>query len=269
MTLIKKNADTKVSIGNKVTLGKNIVLGPQCKEINIGFGSYIGNDVYIDIPYLSIGEYTTIHKYTTIHGYLPCSIGHNCWIGEHTIIDSIGGTIIGNNVGVGTYSQLWSHMKFGDMLKGCRWNIDKPLIIEDDVWFVGHCIVSPITAKKGSLLMVGGVITKDMEENRVYGGSPAKDLTDKIGTQFKDVSIAEKKSYFNKLYIDFLSSEDIDESDYSIVLVDKLDKNDLIKDTNVTVFCLNNQTYKPTYSELEYKFIKYMLYDKAKFIPYK
>ncbi|MFC6040238.1 acyltransferase [Paenisporosarcina macmurdoensis] len=269
MTLIKKNPNTKVIIEDKVRLGVNIVLGPQCKEIKIGFGTFIGDNVYIDIPYLSIGEYTSIHKSITIHGYLPCSIGHNCWIGEHTIIDSIGGTTIGNNVGVGTYSQLWSHMKFGDMMKGCRWNISKPLVIEDDVWLVGHCIVSPITAKKGSLLMVGGVITKDMEENRVYGGSPAKDLTDKIGTQFKDVSIIEKKSYFNNLYIQFLSSENINKNDYPIVLVEEIDKKVITKFENVTQFCLNDQTYVPTYSELEYKFIKYMLYDRAKFIPIK
>ena len=40
--------------------------------------------------------------------------------------------------------------------------------------------LSFILAKDKSMALVGSVITSDMEENHIYGGSPAKDLTNKI-----------------------------------------------------------------------------------------
>jgi len=113
-----RNQSCDLRMGGRVTLGKNVILGSACKKISIGYGSFIGNDVYIDVEELSIGEYTTIHHGSVVHGK-KTSIGHNCWFGHYTIIDSLGGeTRIGNNVGVGAHSQLWSHMKFGDVLNG-------------------------------------------------------------------------------------------------------------------------------------------------------
>src|SRR5690606_28723860 len=77
---------------------------------------------------------------------------------------------------------------------------EKPAIIGNDVWFVGHCIVSPIIADNKSMAMVGSVITKDMKFNEIYAGSPAKSISDKIGFQFKEVSLQNKLSTM-KLYL--------------------------------------------------------------------
>lgn len=266
--VIKMNPETNVIINDRCHIGKNVRFGPQCKIIEIGYGSNIGDDVYIDVPELYIGEYTTVHKGNTIHGYQPLHIGHNCWIGQSCVLDSIGGCFIGNNVGIGAYSQLWSHIKFGDTLEGCKWNSIKKLIIEDDVWFVGHSIVSPIHAKKKSMLMVGGVITKDMEENHIYGGSPAKDLTDKLGMQFRNKSIEEKREEFEVLYLEFLKLKGIHEKEFKIIIHESY-ANYVSGDTedNFTIYFLNERTYIPTRSEYEFQFMKYLLYDKAKFIP--
>lgn len=261
---IALNKNTEFNLSDRVVFGENVVFGPNCKKITIGYGSFLGNDIYIDIPELTIGDYTTIHKNTTIHGYKPCKIGHNCWIGQFTIIDSIGGTSIGNNVGIGASSQLWSHIKFGDTLEGCLWNKNSSLTIEDDVWFVGHCIVSPILARKKSMLLVGGVITKDMEENHVYAGVPAKDITNQVGPQFKQVSLEEKIELFNQLYQQFLVENNLTSNDFSILVVDKID----VKSTErETIFCIKDRAYSPFRSENEYRFIKFMLYEKAKFLP--
>ncbi|MBW4829370.1 MAG: hypothetical protein KZY61_03550 [Clostridiaceae bacterium] len=262
------NKNIKMSIEDKVKIGSNITIGPRCKRLEIGYGSFIGDDIYIDIPELYIGDYTTIHRGTTLHGYKNLYIGHNCWIGQYCIIDSIGGTKIGNNVGIGAFSQLWSHIKFGDMLEGCKWNMERQLIVEDDVWFVGHCIVSPIHAKRKSMLMVGGVITKDMEENHIYGGSPAKDLTEKLGGQFQVKTIKEKKTMFLELYNEFLNINKLDEKDFKVIIKDNFSlfdiNNSYAKDP---VFFINDRMYIPTRSDMEYKFMKFLLYDKAKFIP--
>lgn len=262
----KSNKKTQLNIGTMTNIGDRLIFGKMCQEITIGFGCFIGDDVYIDVPNLIIGDYTTIHKNTTIHGYQNCHIGHNCWIGQNTIIDSIGGVFIMNNVGIGAYSQLWSHIKFGDVLAGCRWNKSKGLIIYDDAWFVGHSIVCPIEAKKKSMLLVGSVATHDMKENHVYGGVPAIDMTDKVGTQFKNESPEKRRNNFIKHYRDFLKINRLTDKQYQAILTDDL--TGMGSTPKLTYFDIGKRTYKPSRSENEYKFMKYLLYDKAKFVPY-
>jgi acetyltransferase-like isoleucine patch superfamily enzyme len=256
-----KSELTRFNIANRVHFGKNIVFGPNCKEVSIGYGSFIGNDLYIDVEYINIGEYTTIHHGCILHGK-KTQIGHNCWIGHYTIIDSLGGdTRIGNNVGVGAHSQLWSHMKFGDTLAGCRWNSEGRLYLDDDVWLVGHSIVGPIHAKEKSMLLTGGVAVKDMEENSIYCGSPAVNLSNKFGLQFDSPSIDERLAGFSRLLSDFTAKTDASPKCFTIV------KGAFDFSDDRTQFDISTRTYLPRRTDEEYHFIRYMLYDKAKWLP--
>jgi len=233
----------------------------KAKRIKIGDNCFIGGNVQIICDDFEIGDYSKIQHSTNIHGYKPCSIGHNAWIGQYTIIDSIGGTVIGNNCGIGAHSQLWSHIKFGDTLEGCRFLMDKPLEIGNDVWFVGHCIVSPIKAMDKSMAMVGSVVTKDMEENHIYAGSPAKSISDKIGFQFIDLSLETKFEKLNK----YLSQSNVSPNRIKVVKSsDEIDFNDI----NISYFNVSNRCYTKRQSEEEIKFMKFLLPEKAKFVPY-
>jgi acetyltransferase-like isoleucine patch superfamily enzyme len=255
-----KNPQTQIRVGDKTNFGKGVVFGARCQEVTIGYGCFIGNDIYIDVDHLTIGDYTTIHHGSIIHG-IKTSIGHNCWFGHYTIIDSLGGnTRIGNNVGVGAHSQLWSHMKFGDVLNGCRWNSSSSLQIDDDVWLVGHSIVGPIHAKEKSMLMTGGVAVKDMESNHIYAGTPAKDVSDRFGMQFENISHEEKCRRFAFLRSAFCTERALDENLFP--MVEEFDGR-----ATVTQFNLRNRTFRPIRSDAEHQFIKYMLYEKAKWLP--
>lgn len=252
----------KFTVRDHVHWGKNVTFGPNCQCVEIGFGCFIGNDIYIDVKELSIGDYVTIHHGSVLHG-IRCIIGHNNWIGHYTILDSLGGLLeLGNNVGIGAHSQLWSHMKFGDRLAGCRWYQNRSLKLEDDVWIVGHCIVAPIIAEKQSMLLVGSVAVKNMKANHIYAGSPAVDMTDKIGPQFDNISLNEKKAIMEKYIEDFKNRGKKTEF---IKIVENFNKTDSSK---YTYFNLNTREYMPRYTKAEYEFMRFLLYDKAKFIPY-
>ncbi len=233
----------------------------KAKKIKIGDNCFIGSNVQIICDDFEIGDYSKIQHSTNIHGYKPCSIGHNAWIGQYTIIDSIGGTTIGNNCGIGAHSQLWSHIKYGDTLEGCRFLMDKPLEIGNDVWFVGHCIVSPIKAKDKSMAMVGSVVTKDMEENHIYAGSPAKSISDKIGFQFVELSLETKLEKLNNYIIQSKVNTDI-------IRIVKSDREIDFEDKNVSFFNVSNRLYTKRQSDEEIKFMKFLLPEKAKFVPY-
>jgi acetyltransferase-like isoleucine patch superfamily enzyme len=247
-------------------IGKNVIISPtaiirgldgKARRVKLGDNTYIGDHVQIIVDDLEIGDYCKIHHHTNLHGYKPLKIGHNAWIGQYTIIDSIGGTTIGNNCGIGAHSQLWSHILYGDDLEGCNYNSKKSLIVGNDCWFVGHCIISPITAKDRSMALVGSVITKDMEENHIYGGSPAKDLTGKIPSQFKEVTIAEKYKKMITYYQEYGSPT-------SIKII--LDDSEILSD-NISYFNVSNRTYTKRLTSDEINFMKYLLPTKAKFIP--
>jgi acetyltransferase-like isoleucine patch superfamily enzyme len=238
------------------------VLG-KAKRIEIGDHVYIGANVQIIVNEFKIGDYSKIQHNTNIHGYKPCKIGHNAWIGQYTIIDSIGGVTIGDNCGIGAHSQLWSHIKYGDTLEGCRFKSEKPLLVGNDVWFVGHCIVSPIEAKDKSLALAGSVITNDMLENHIYGGSPARDLTDKTGPQFVNKTNSEKLILFKEIYQSFITKNRILRPTIKIIESPKE-----IENPELTYFVIQDRKYTKRLTEEEVSFMKFILPDRAKFTPY-
>jgi acetyltransferase-like isoleucine patch superfamily enzyme len=253
---------TEARIGDNIRWGRNVVFGANCRRVTIGYGAFVGDEVYIDVEELMIGDYFTLHHGSVLHGQ-KCAIGHNCWVGPYCILDSLGGYLtMGNNVGVGAHSQLWSHMKFGDRLAGCRWYRMGSLDIGDDVWFVGHCIVTPIKASARSMLMVGGLAVKDMKENHVYAGSPAKDMTEQFGPQFQEVSPAQQEARFSN-YLDEYRRQG-HETDF-VRLVPS--REELAADCAHTSFCLATREYSPRYTADEVRFMRFLLYDKAKFVP--
>jgi len=253
---------------DELILGVNTIIEPnakirgingKAKRIVIGDNCYIGENVQIICDEFSLGDYSKIQHDTNVHGYKPCSIGNNAWIGQYTIIDSIGGTKIGNNCGIGAHSQIWSHIKYGDTLEGCRFLSEKEMNIGHDVWFVGHCIVSPIVAQDKSMAMVGSVVTRDMNYNEIYAGAPAKSISDKVGYQFADVSVEDKFWRMQELLKEWKG----DSSKIKIVM----SAEEIQFDSEITFFDVSNRTYTKRKSDTEISFMKFLLPAKGKFVP--
>jgi acetyltransferase-like isoleucine patch superfamily enzyme len=252
-----------IKVGGIKKIGKNTIISEAALidiegDFIVGDNSYIGPGVKIICHSFKMGDYGKIHDNCLIYGYKHCKLGHNLWVGGNTIIDTIGGVDIGDNCGIGAYSQMWTHMRYGDTLEGCKWNSSAPLVVEKDVWFVGHCIVSPIVAKSRSMAMVGSVVTKNMEHNRTYGGVPATDVTDKVGSQFGDVTVEQKVSKM----IDYLQESGANKDVIRIIT----DNND-IRDDRISYFNVTDRTYTKRLSNEEIKFINYLLPVRAKFTP--
>jgi len=258
------NIDARV-----IEIGQGTVISPSASirglngpadRVVIGDNCYIGDNVQILCNDFSLGDYSKIHHHTNIHGYKPCHIGHNAWIGQYTIIDCIGGTTIGNNCGIGAHSQLWSHIKYGDTLEGCRFLSENSLTIGNDVWFVGHCIVSPIVAADKSMALAGSVVTKDMAFNTIYAGAPAKNISEKAGPQFSPVSVDEKFEKMQQYLAQLLPGTQ------NIVIVKSSDEIDF--QNGISYFCVADRKYKKTRSADEVAFMKFLLPEKGKFTPY-
>ncbi|MFT6246672.1 MAG: acetyltransferase-like isoleucine patch superfamily enzyme [Crocinitomicaceae bacterium] len=250
-----------IELGKNVIFGKNVQI--TAKHVKIGDGCVINDNVIISGNSFDMGDYGTIYHNCFFPGG-DVKIGHNFWIGNGSIVDGRAGTTIGNNVGIGAQSQLWTHMMYGDVMYGCRFHSEKALEIGNDVWLTGHNLVSPVKMEDRSLAMFGSLITKDMEADKTYAGSPAKEITDKVGAQFKITSFDERNIILQKYLSEFSTKFGL--GDYSnFIKVSSLegeafDNSDLIQINYV------NRTYKKTGTVLEYYLMRFLLPD-IKLIP--
>jgi acetyltransferase-like isoleucine patch superfamily enzyme len=247
----------EVIIGQGVVVEKGVVIRGKTgrmKRLVLGDFCYIGNDVKILCPEFSLGDYSKLNAYSFAHGTEPMHIGRNCWIGGNVVLDSIGGLDIDDNVGIGAQSQIWTHIQFGDIVEGSRFYSREYMHIGKDAWFVGSCLVSPVKIAPKSMALLGSVITHDMEENRIYGGTPAKDVTDKMGGgQFREHSLEDKMGILCRLIDNFYREH----PQYRGMLRVVTRKEEIPwQPLECTVFNVANRTYTQTYSEAEVKFLK-------------
>jgi len=153
-------------IKDNVIIGANVILHEFCLVGGIGFGfvrhpdghlermAHIGTVVieddvelfpYVNVDLGTLGE-TRIKKGTKIDHYTH--VGHNCTIGEHCIITAgtvfCGGSKIGNQSWVGVGSVIKEKISIGD-----------------------HVMIG-----------LGSVVIKDVENNAVVAGVPAKIIRD-------------------------------------------------------------------------------------------
>lgn len=196
------------------------------------------------------GDYVTIHEGVWAYGRQSIVIGHNAWFGRRVTLDAEGGCWIGNGVGVGQDTHLWSHIRHGDVLAGNRWLKYGEFRAGDDAWFVGRCTSAPADHGPRSMAMVESNLTRSMGPDSVWGGNPARELTDKLGPPFAHLPDADRLIEFDRRCDEFRSKFDPG------VEFEFLRQG----------FDVLRRTYEKTGSELERQFLRWLL-PEAKFVP--
>lgn len=123
------------------------------------------------------GKIRTINRKVDFHRGTYIRMGDDSGIGANTNIPE--DTIIGKNVIVSRNVFILDRNHRYDRLdmpiNNQGFYAKKQVIIEDDVWIGLRCILTPgRTVKKGSIVAMGSVLTKDFPEYSVVGGNPAK-----------------------------------------------------------------------------------------------
>jgi acetyltransferase-like isoleucine patch superfamily enzyme len=246
-------AADELIVGRGVVVEPGVVIagkGGRARRVVLGDFCYIGRETRILVPEFRLGDYSKLHAFSFLHGEQPLQIGRNCWIGGNVVLDSMGGLDIDDNVGIGAHSQLWTHVQFGDIVEGCRFHSRRRMHVERDAWFVGHCIVSPVSVGARSMAMVGSVVTHDMLPNHIYGGVPARDLTDKLGTQFEPLPTSEKARRLRGLIDEFCARHPEHRGRLEVA------ESAGPRVAGVTTFNVADRTYTKTFAEAEVAFLK-------------
>ena len=101
-------------------------------------------------------------------------VGDNCVVHRHVLLDDRGGIVMGNNVSVSDYANIYSHTH---SIVDQRDVTDAVTVLEDNVRITYHATVLA-GVRVGCNGMVGAVAvaTKDVRPYHVYVGIPAKSI---------------------------------------------------------------------------------------------
>ncbi len=254
----------------RVSFGDYCVIGPGVKFV------CAGGDV-------TIGDWTTLHDHCLVLSGKGVQIGQHCWFGQNSIIDGTGGITIGRGVRVGMYSQLWSHVAAGEQIEGCTLIGERPVVIEDDVWLVGSCIVaSGVTVGRRTVALIGSNITKSCGSNTVLAGTPA--VRKPNLSFYRDITLPEKWQLLNgwlkEIAKDIGATAEKHESDGVIFLRQEQDlaagsiifARDVsnanlarMQHPEATVCCVEDKTYNKRLSAIEHKVLKSLAGNRARF----
>lgn len=109
---------------------------------------------------IHVGDEFLANYNVTILDISPVTMGDNVWIAPNTLITTINHPI----------SPAGRRKHLG---------ISKPITIGDDVWIGGNCTILPgVTIGNNVVVAAGAVVTKDVPDNCIVGGVPAKKIRD-------------------------------------------------------------------------------------------
>ena len=199
-------------IGKNVSIGLGAII---YDNVEIGDDSFIGPYCIIGEPSIDyysnpnfsrkgtyIGNKCIIRSHSVIYNNIK--IGNYCSTGHHTLIRE--NTKIGNNSNIGSFSEIFGSVSIGDFVRiHSRVGIGENSFIEDYVYIFpyvfitndkypphgnlltchikeyaqifSHAVILPgLTIGKNSIVAAGALVTKDVGDERLVMGNPARDI---------------------------------------------------------------------------------------------
>lgn len=121
---------------------------------------------------------STIHMWANFFKPENITIGQDTIVGDHCFLDGRAPLKIGNHVGIA--SQVLIYNDEHNINSDTYENSFGPVVIEDYVFIGPRAIILPNThIGKGAVVAAGAVVTKDIPDFEIWGGVPAKKISDR------------------------------------------------------------------------------------------
>jgi UDP-3-O-[3-hydroxymyristoyl] glucosamine N-acyltransferase len=187
----------------------NYIFQHGCFKLRDHFNSYLGvpRKIWLQILGMKIGANTTIPKINITWPH-KVSLGNKCvlepgisfkydglWekgvsidIGDDVFIGRDCEFNISESIKVGKNSLIASGCRFIDHDHGMgiglpmreQTGIKKPIVIGEDVWIGCNVVVlKGVSIGNGAIIAAGAIVTKPILPNEIWGGVPAKKLSER------------------------------------------------------------------------------------------
>jgi acetyltransferase-like isoleucine patch superfamily enzyme len=190
---------------NNVTIGDNVTINVS-EKLTIGDRSTIGNDFIIEGRDIELGSEFWSGHHCQIGGgscFEKTSLlraGYWCHLGNFSLINTARPVQIGNEVGMGTDTKIYTHGAYLSLLDGFPVDFG-PITIGDNVWLPGATVLPNVNIGNNVVVAVGSVVTKDIPSGCLAAGVPAKILKEQCYP--KIYTAEEKKSLVDRFITHF------------------------------------------------------------------
>jgi acetyltransferase-like isoleucine patch superfamily enzyme len=121
---------------------------------------------------------STIHMWANFFKPENISIGRDTIIGDHCFLDGRSTLHIGDHVNIA--SQVLIYNDEHNVNSPDFGNSFGPVVIKDYVFIGPRAIILPnVTVGRGAVIAAGAVVTKDVPDFEIWGGVPAKKISDR------------------------------------------------------------------------------------------
>lgn len=170
--------DGDIILGDNVRIGEHVIINVS-EILIIGPRSVIGDyakiegrDIRIETEFWS-DRFVTIGGGSCMEKKSRLKIGYWGHLGHSVFINTARSVEIGNEVGLGTATKLYTHGAYLSFLDGFPVDFG-PISIGNRVWLPGATVLPGVTIGSDTVVGVGSVVTKDLPSGCLALGIPAK-----------------------------------------------------------------------------------------------
>ena len=140
--------------------------------------SHTIRNFFYSLAGIKLGKRATFHMGARFFKPWNIMIGEGTIIGDHAFLDGRAKITIGKHVDIA--SQVMIYNSEHDLKDPLFTAIEEPVEIGDYVFIGPRVIIMPgVKIGKGAVVAGGAVVTKDVPENVIVGGVPAKFITER------------------------------------------------------------------------------------------
>lgn len=168
----------KITFGDDVVIGEGVAINVS-EHLVIGDRSHIGDFFKIEGRDIQIGKEFHSGRYCGIGGgscfekLSSLRIGDLCHLGDFSFINTARPVVLGDEVGLGQNSKIYTHGAYRSFLEGFPVEFGS-VTIESGVWCPGAIILPNVTIGHDTVVGVGSVVTKSLPAGCLAVGVPAK-----------------------------------------------------------------------------------------------
>ncbi len=127
------------------------------------------------VPGSRHSKHLMISRHVRLKGRKGIKLGDNVFINRNVMLDGRSGLEIGDNVDIGEYVKIWTLEH--DPNDNSHKTRGRKTIIGDHVWIAPWSIIMPgVKIGRGAVIGGGSIVTKDIPDNAIVAGIPAKQI---------------------------------------------------------------------------------------------